>query len=126
MTTESTPPTNRSQHALPDSAHPPDPCAAAALTHDYPLPWSAVIDEPCTRLVAANGATVLACNPEEAAIVTALAAAMNTPLATFHPPITALAAVLADLDDYPTADDFVDDLILAAEAVVAAVTPAAV
>lgn len=89
---------------------------------DYPLPWTSVADPICARIVAANGATVLACNPDEAPIARHISAAMNQQLARqmLSPVIGTLSRVLADLNGYPTPDDFVDDLIVAAERVIQA------
>lgn len=88
------------------------------LSHDYPLPWTSVADPACARIVAANGATVLACDPSEANIAAFLAGVVSG-VAPLQHAITGLTTVLAGLDGYPTSDDFVDDLIVAAEAVIA-------
>lgn len=89
------------------------------LSHDYPLPWTSIADPAGARIVAANGATVLACDPSEANIAAFLAGIVSG-VAPLHTAIHGLTTVLAGLDGYPTSDDFVDDLIIAAEAVIAA------
>lgn len=88
----------------------------------YPLPWTSIADPACARIVAANGATVLECNPDEAPIARQISAAINQQHTrqTITPVIGELSRVLADLSGYPTPDDFVDDLILAAESVIQA------
>jgi len=88
----------------------------------YPLPWTSIADPVCARIVAANGATVLACTAHEAPIVRHISTAMNQQYArqTLTPVIGELSRVLATLDGYPTPDDFVDDLIVAAESVIQA------
>lgn len=88
----------------------------------YPLPWTFIADPICARIVAANGATVLACNPDDAPLARQISAAINQQYArqTLTPVIGELSRVLADLSGYPTPDDFVDDLIVAAESVIQA------
>lgn len=92
------------------------------LLATYPLPWTSVADPICARIVAANGATVLACNPDEAPIARHISAAINQQYArqTIAPVVGNLSRVLAGLNGYPTPDDFVDDLIVAAESVIQA------
>jgi hypothetical protein len=98
------------------------PPETRALLADYPLPWTAVCERSCTLIRAANGATVLACSPDEAAIISGIIAAMHIvgEPRTFAHELAALASVLGAVDDYPTEADFVDALILCAEAVLAA------
>jgi hypothetical protein len=104
----------------------------ADVLAELPLPWTAVVDEPCVRIVAANDATVLACSPDEAPIVCFIANRMSevhtsdqaiasdTPL---YDTVAALAALLAVPGDFATDGDFVDTLIVAAEAVIHAARP---
>jgi hypothetical protein len=106
----------------------------ADVLAELPLPWTAVVDEPCVRIIAANDATVLACSPDEAPIVCFIASRISAdaqgvegsstpdPAAPFHETVAALAALLAVPGDFTTDGDFVDALIVAAEAVIAAAT----
>lgn len=92
----------------------------------YPLPWHVVADLTCPRLVAANGATILAVNSDELPIIAHIAAATNGAgqAEELRDPIANLAGVLGNLCHYQNSDEFVDDLIIAAEAVVQAAPPA--
>lgn len=88
----------------------------------YPLPWHIVADFICPRLVADNNATILAVDSDELPIIRYVAAVANG-TAWAEAQITHLAEVLSSLDHYETADEFVDDLIMAAEAVIQTVLP---
>lgn len=99
---------------------------AAGLLVDYPLPWHVVAEPACPRLVAANGATVLAADSDETPILVFIATALNAGHASepsLHTAIAGLAAVLAALNHYPTSDDFIEALIIAAETLIEHVNP---
>jgi len=99
---------------------------AAGLLAEYPLPWHVIAEPACPRLVAANGATVLAADSDETPILVFIATALNAGHASepsLHTAIAGLASVLAALDRYPSSDDFVEALIIAAETLIEHVNP---
>lgn len=93
------------------------PPNALALFTAHPLPWTAVCDPICARLVAANDATVLALSPDDEAIARDLAAIINASSPALHHALTALADTLVTIDQHLTDGDAADALIAAAEAV---------
>lgn len=54
-----------------------DTIADDAVLMTYPLPWEVIAESSCTRIAAANGATVLACNTEELDIVHCIVRIVN-------------------------------------------------
>ena len=96
--------------------------ATKPLLVTYPLPWHVVADCISPRLVADNNATILAVNSEELPIIRYIAAIVNGTTRA-EAQIAHLVGVLSHLDHYKSADDFVDDLIMAAEAVIQTVSP---
>jgi hypothetical protein len=58
-----------------------DSIADDAVLLAYPLPWEALVETSCTRIVAANEATVLACSTEETALACWIVCTANATLA---------------------------------------------
>ncbi len=54
-----------------------DTIADDAVLMTYPLPWQVIAESSCTRIVAANGATVLACSTGETDIAHCIVRMMN-------------------------------------------------